>query len=51
MPYDFLIDTYETERVKVVSVWSEFSDKDLPVHPHGLDMRGRSVKSRWCISV
>ena len=31
MPYDFLIDTYETERVKVVSVWSEFSDKDLYV--------------------
>jgi hypothetical protein len=34
MPYDFLIDTYETERVKVVSVWSEFSDQDLPVRPH-----------------
>lgn len=29
MPYDFLIDTYETERVKVVSVWSEFTDADL----------------------
>ena len=34
MPYDFLIDTYETERVKVVSVWSEFTDEDLPVRPH-----------------
>ena len=26
MTYDFLIDTYATERVKVVSVWSEFTD-------------------------
>ena len=34
MPYDFLVDTYETERVKVVSVWSGFSDADLPVRPH-----------------
>ncbi len=29
MPYDFLIDTDETERVKVVSVWSESTDEDL----------------------
>lgn len=53
MPYDFLIDTYETERLKVVSVWSEFSDKDLPVRPHGLDVRGRSVQEQMvhqCVS-
>jgi uncharacterized damage-inducible protein DinB len=43
MKYDFLIETYETERIKVVSVWSEFHDKDLPMRPRGGDPRGRSV--------
>jgi len=43
MTYDFLVDTYETERVKVLSVWSEFRDDDLPVRPHPSDARGRSV--------
>ena len=31
MRYEFLIETYETERLKVLSVWSEFKDEDLPV--------------------
>ena len=43
MKYDFLVDTYETERVKVVSVWSEFRDEDLAVRPCAEDPRGRSV--------
>jgi uncharacterized damage-inducible protein DinB len=43
MPYQFLVDTYETECIKVVSVWSEFSDRDLPVRPREDDPRGRSV--------
>ena len=30
MRYEFLVETYETERIKVVSVWSEFRDHDLP---------------------
>ena len=29
MRYDFLIETYETERIKVISAWSMFTDKDL----------------------
>jgi uncharacterized damage-inducible protein DinB len=41
--YEFLVETYETERVKVVSVWSEFRDEDLPVRPRADDPRGRSV--------
>lgn len=41
--YQFLIDTYETEILKVVSVWSGFQDQDLPVRPHSTDKRGRSV--------
>jgi uncharacterized damage-inducible protein DinB len=43
MTYDFLIDTYETERIKVLSVWSEFRDDDLGVRPKHDDPRGRSV--------
>lgn len=43
MTYDFLIDTYETERLKILSVWSEFADEDLRFRPHPSDRRGRSV--------
>ncbi|MGH9704480.1 MAG: DinB family protein [Candidatus Acidiferrales bacterium] len=42
MKYDFLVETYESERIKVVSAWSEFSDDDLPVRPRAGDPRGRS---------
>src|SRR5678816_4483722 len=53
MRYDFLIDSYETERLKVLSVWSEFRDEDLPVRPRHHDPRGRSVHEHMvhqCIS-
>ena len=53
MRYDFLVETYETERVKVLSVWSEFSDADLPVRPRPDDPRGRSVLEQMvhqCVS-
>ena len=43
MRYRFLVDTYETERLKVVSVWSMFRDDDLSFRPHASDRRGRSV--------
>lgn len=43
MRYGFLIDTYDTERLKVLSVWSEFKDEDLSVRPSLNDQRGRSV--------
>jgi len=43
MRYEFLVDTYSTERLKVLSIWSEFRDEDLPVRPSPTDMRGRSV--------
>jgi uncharacterized damage-inducible protein DinB len=51
--YDFLVETYETERVKVVSVWSEFRDEDLPFRPRETDPRGRSVHEQMvhqCVS-
>jgi uncharacterized damage-inducible protein DinB len=51
--YDFLLDTYATERVKVLSVWSEFRDSDLEFRPHPSDARGRSVHEQMvhqCVS-
>ncbi len=53
MKYEFLIDTYQTERVKVLSVWSEFRDEDLTVRPRRGDPRGRSVHEQMvhqCVS-
>jgi hypothetical protein len=41
--YEFLIDTYETEIQKVLSMWAMFNDADLAVRPHASDVRGRSV--------
>lgn len=53
MRYAFLIDSYDTERIKVLSVWSEFHDQDLPVRPRADDPRGRSVHEQMvhqCVS-
>jgi len=53
MTYEFLVETYATERIKVVSVWSEFQDQDLPVRPSPTDLRGRSVHEQLvhqCVS-
>jgi uncharacterized damage-inducible protein DinB len=43
MRYAFLVETYATERIKIVSVWNEFKDQDLAVRPRSGDPRGRSV--------
>lgn len=53
MHYEFLVDTYETERLKVLSVWSEFRDEDFPFRPSATDKRGRSVLEQMvhqCVS-
>ena len=53
MKYDFLIESYQTERVKVLSVWTEFRDEDLPVRPRPDAPRGRSVHEQMvhqCVS-
>lgn len=53
MRYAFLVDTYATERMKVVSAWSEFRDEDLPLRPLASDPRGRSVHEQMvhqCVS-
>jgi uncharacterized damage-inducible protein DinB len=51
--YAFLVETYATERIKVVSAWSEFRDEDLSVRPRPDDPRGRSVHEQMvhqCVS-
>lgn len=53
MRYDFLADTYDTERLKVLSIWSEFKEEDLPIRPSQSDKRGRSVHEHMvhqCVS-
>src|SRR6202451_321655 len=53
MRYEFLVETYATERMKVVSVWSEFRDEDMAVRPRPDDARGRSVREQMvhqCVS-
>jgi len=53
MRYQFLIDTYQTERLKVLSVWGMFREEDLAVRPHPTDRRGRSVREQMvhqCVS-
>lgn len=53
MRYEFLVDTYATERIKVASVWTEFRDEDLETRPNGQDARGRSVREQMvhqCVS-
>jgi len=53
MNCDFLVETYATERTKVLSVWSEFHDSDLPFRPNASDTRGRSVREQMvhqCVS-
>ena len=53
MRYQFLADTYATERLKVLSVWTMFADVDLEVRPRAGDPRGRSVREQMvhqCVS-
>jgi uncharacterized damage-inducible protein DinB len=53
MRYGFLVDSYETERLKVLSIWAEFRDDDLVVRPNDADARGRSVHEHMvhqCVS-
>jgi|SRR5579862_128936 len=53
MKYGFLVETYATERIKVIGAWSMFQDGDLPRRPHPSDPRGRSVHEQMvhqCVS-
>ncbi len=43
MEYKFLVDTYGTERIKTLTVWSTFKDGDLSTRPNLKDGRGRNA--------
>lgn len=53
MTYEFLIDSYASERLKVLSLWSEFRDQDVPLRPLATDqvamlrMLGRDLHSNY----
>ncbi len=42
--YAFLTDTYETELLKVLSVWAMASEADLDIRPRRGDRRGRTLR-------
>jgi len=52
MENEFLVETYETERIKVVSVWSEFRDEDLRCGRGGTREGAASTKQmvHQCVS-
>ncbi|MFN8453437.1 MAG: DinB family protein [Anaerolineae bacterium] len=43
MEYDFLVETYETERLKTLNVWSMFKDEDVRVRPTALPRTDRNL--------
>ena len=50
MSFDFLVETYETERVKILSVWTEFRDEDLADGRAGATRADAACTNRWSIS-
>ena len=53
MDYAFLVDTYASERLKTLSVWSMFADDDLNVRPHPRLNRDRTPREHMvhqCLS-
>ena len=53
MTHDFLVETYASERLKTLSVWSMFADDDLNVRPHPRLDRDRTPREHMvhqCLS-
>jgi uncharacterized damage-inducible protein DinB len=50
MRCDFLVDTYETERLKTLSVWSQFRDDDLALRPEPRARTPREHMVHQCVS-
>ena len=42
MDYSFLVETYESERLKTLNVWSTFLDDEFDIRPHPLLDRDRT---------
>ena len=50
MPYEFLIDTFATERLKTLGVWAQFADADLEFRPAKLARSVREHMVHQCMS-
>jgi hypothetical protein len=50
MDFDFLTDTYDTERLKTLTVWSQFQDADLGFRPEPRARTPRAHMVHQCIS-
>ena len=48
--YDFLVETYRTERIKTLSVWSQFADDDLNYRPEPRARTPREHMVHQCVS-
>ena len=48
--YDFLLDTYDTERVKTLAVWSRFRDEDLGFRPEPRARTPHEQMVHQCVS-
>ena len=48
--YDFLIETYRTERIKTLSVWSQFSDDDMKYRPEDRARTPHEHMVHQCVS-
>ena len=49
-PYDFLLDTYETERLKTLTVWSIFTDGEMEYRPARLARTPHEQMVHQCVS-
>src|SRR5436305_7281620 len=49
-PYDFLLDTYDTERLKTLSVWSQLRDEDLRFRPEPRARTPHEQMVHQCVS-
>lgn len=48
--YDFLLETYDTERLKTLSIWSQFRDEDLRFRPEPRARTPHEQMVHQCVS-
>lgn len=50
MGFQFLVETYRTERLKTLTVWSQFGDRDFEFRPTALSRSVREQMVHQCLS-
>src|SRR6266545_6366435 len=48
--YDFLVETYRTERIKTLSVWSQFNDGEMEFRPEDRARTPHEHMVHQCVS-